>query len=215
MTLFATLGAVLLASLAGSVHCAGMCGGLVLFATNSDGTFRKSRVLHVAYHAGRAFAYGTLGALAGLLGATADIAGVIDGNARTSALVAGSLMVVIGLVALAQHAGVKGLHAKLPAPLQRLAETAHRRAMGLPPVTRAAAVGLLTPMLPCGWLYAFVIVAAGTGHPATGSAVMLAFWLGTVPILAALSASASTDSPPRSANASPPSPPPSSSPSAS
>ncbi|MEM7754958.1 MAG: sulfite exporter TauE/SafE family protein [Planctomycetota bacterium] len=186
MTIFATLAAVLIASLAGSVHCAGMCGGLVLFATNADGTLRKSRILHAAYHAGRGLAYSALGALAGLLGATADIAAFIDGNARTSALIAGGLMVFIGLVALAQHVGVKGLHAKLPAPMQRFTENAHRRAMALPPLSRAAAVGLLTPLLPCGWLYAFVIVAAGTGHPASGAAVMLAFWLGTVPILAAL-----------------------------
>ncbi len=37
------------------------------------------------------------------------------------------------------------------------------RARGRPPVVRAATVGLLTTLLPCGWLYTFVFAAAGTG----------------------------------------------------
>ncbi|MCA8923208.1 MAG: sulfite exporter TauE/SafE family protein, partial [Planctomycetes bacterium] len=56
----------------------------------------------------------------------------------------------------------------------------------LPPRTYAALLGLLTPLLPCGWLYVFAVVAAGTASPLRGAAVMAAFWLGTVPILFAL-----------------------------
>jgi sulfite exporter TauE/SafE len=48
---------------------------------------------------------------------------------------------------------------------------------------RAGALGLLTTLLPCGWLYAFVVTAAGTGHPARGALVMTAFWLGTLPVM--------------------------------
>jgi hypothetical protein len=65
-----------------------------------------------------------------------------------------------------------------------------RRAFGLigrrPPVVRALAVGLLSALLPCGWLWAFVITAAGAGTPAGGAAVMASFWAGTVPILLAV-----------------------------
>ncbi|HSN56721.1 MAG TPA: sulfite exporter TauE/SafE family protein, partial [Candidatus Sulfomarinibacteraceae bacterium] len=55
-----------------------------------------------------------------------------------------------------------------------------------PPVVRAATVGLLSGVLPCGWLWAFVVVAAGTGSTAAGATVMAAFWAGTVPALLAL-----------------------------
>jgi hypothetical protein len=41
-------------------------------------------------------------------------------------------------------------------------------------------------MLPCGWLWAFVVTAAGTGSAVGGVAVMTAFWAGTVPVLLAL-----------------------------
>ena len=55
-----------------------------------------------------------------------------------------------------------------------------------PPVWRAAAIGLASALLPCGWLYAFVVLAAGTGSASGGAALMLAFWLGTVPALLGL-----------------------------
>ena len=48
---------------------------------------------------------------------------------------------------------------------------------------RAWLVGALTGLLPCGWLWAFVVSAAGTGSPAAGAAVMAVFWLGTVPAM--------------------------------
>jgi len=56
------------------------------------------------------------------------------------------------------------------------------------PTTRAALLGLLTAALPCGWLYAFVLAAAGTGGAAGGALLMVAFWIGTVPMLAGVAA---------------------------
>jgi hypothetical protein len=65
--------------------------------------------------------------------------------------------------------------------------TALTRALGAvqqqPPVTRAAAMGLLTTLLPCGWLYTFVVAAGGSGSPLKGALVMAIFWLGTVPMM--------------------------------
>jgi sulfite exporter TauE/SafE len=45
---------------------------------------------------------------------------------------------------------------------------------------------LLSGFLPCGWLWAFVVTAAGTGGALKGAAVMTAFWAGTVPALVAV-----------------------------
>jgi sulfite exporter TauE/SafE len=55
-----------------------------------------------------------------------------------------------------------------------------------PPVTRALVIGLLTGLLPCGWLYAFIVTAAGTGDPLRGVGLMAVFWLGTLPVMAGL-----------------------------
>ena len=51
------------------------------------------------------------------------------------------------------------------------------------PAVRAAATGLLTTLLPCGWLYTFVVTAGGTGNAISGAAVMFAFWAGTLPMM--------------------------------
>ena len=59
--------AVFGASLVGSLHCAGMCGGFVACLCGGPS---KVGSAHLAYHAGRGVGYLTLGALAGLLGAT-------------------------------------------------------------------------------------------------------------------------------------------------
>ncbi len=48
---------------------------------------------------------------------------------------------------------------------------------------RGLLLGLATALLPCGWLYSFVLVAAATGHPVWGMCSMAVFWLGTVPAL--------------------------------
>jgi uncharacterized protein len=41
-------------------------------------------------------------------------------------------------------------------------------------------------LLPCGWLYAFAVTAAGTGSPLRGALVMTAFWAGNAPLLLGL-----------------------------
>ena len=48
---------------------------------------------------------------------------------------------------------------------------------------RALLLGLSTTLVPCGWLYAFVATAAGTGSVSSALGVMLAFWAGTLPAL--------------------------------
>ena len=60
--------------------------------------------------------------------------------------------------------------------------------MRLAPPARALVIGLLTTLLPCGWLYAFVATAAGTANPLLGALTMGVFWAGTLPVLVSLGA---------------------------
>lgn len=178
---------VLAASLVGSLHCAGMCGGFVAFYAGGDESTGRSRALaHLAYNGGRLATYVTLGALAGALGAAVDLAGKAAGVGRVAGVVAGSVMIAWGLGLLLLAAGVR-------VPWLRLPEAVHARVAGSlgalrgkPPVVRALLIGLSSTFLPCGWLYAFAVTAAGTGSALGGATVMLAFWLGTVPALLGL-----------------------------
>jgi len=43
--------------------------------------------------------------------------------------------------------------------------------------------GLLTGFLPCGLVYAYLVLAAGSGHIVSGAAIMALFGAGTVPLM--------------------------------
>jgi sulfite exporter TauE/SafE len=205
--------AILAASLVGSLHCAGMCGpflafvvgaGPRTFADSAPGAHGGTRVeasafaLQCAYHAARGAGYALLGAAAGAAGHLVDLAGALTGLQPLAAGLAGLTLVALGAAALCRLTGWGG--ARLPAPLARLSRVglparvagllrrAQVRALRLPPTSRALAIGATTTLLPCGWLYAFAVTAAGTGAPLPGLLVMAVFWLGTLPVLVSLGA---------------------------
>lgn len=187
----ALISAVFAASLLGSMHCAGMCGAFLAFAVTAEGRpdLRARARLNAAYNLGRLVTYTALGAVGGFVGAAVDLGGSALGLQRAAAALAGSMMIVVGLIAVARAAGVRLPRAPLPAGLRTLVGRGHRAAMGLPPVARAASIGLLTTLLPCGWLYAFAITAAGTASPFKGAVTMAVFWLGTLPVMIGLGVS--------------------------
>jgi len=152
-----------------------------------DPAVKTSRhVLQAFYHLGRLITYISLGVFAGTLGATLDLGGSLVGLQRTAAIVAGAMMVTFGLLTLLRVLGANIRRMPIPAVLTKFASAGHARAAHLTPSARALVTGLLTTLLPCGWLYAFVITAAGTASPGLGALTMFAFWLGTLPVLATL-----------------------------
>jgi sulfite exporter TauE/SafE len=178
---------VFVASLLGSLHCVGMCGGFVAFYSGADGSGGLRRLLsHGAYSGGRLVAYSILGLGAGAIGAALDLAGSLAGVQRIAAVVAGVVMIVWGVLALLQIGGVKVFRHGSGSAVSRWLGRGIRLVGNRPPLVRAATVGLLSGVLPCGWLWAFVVTAAGTGSALGGVAVMAAFWAGTVPVLLAL-----------------------------
>ena len=175
---------VLGASLVGSLHCAGMCGGFVAFYAGAGG--RRPGLGHAAYNLGRLAAYATLGALAGTLGAALDLAAAPAGIQRAAAVLAGVLIALWGTRTLLETAGVRVARLDPPAALRSAVARGVAAVAAQPPVTRALVIGLLTGLLPCGWLYAFIVTAAGTGDPLRGAGLMAVFWLGTLPVMAGL-----------------------------
>lgn len=178
------LAAVAVASLVGSLHCVGMCGGFVAFySAGANETGLQRLVPHGAYHLGRLITYSAWGLLAGSLGALLDVAGHAVGIGRIAAVIAGLVMVIWGLAILASKLGVPWALPRLPPLWGAWVSKQLARLVEKPPTVRALLLGLASTLLPCGFLYAFVITAAGTGTAFGGALVMLAFWLGTVPLL--------------------------------
>ena len=169
------------ASLLGSFHCASMCGPLVAFYSATDGRSCQrsvgcAKAPHALYHGARFLVYVSLGALSGALGAAVDWVGRGAGLSHAAAVVAAVLMVLGGLgVAFPAGLGARRSAKLLIGPLVQLKRKPQR--------VRATALGLISALLPCGFLYAFVVSAAGTGSSLGGALVMASFWLGTVPAL--------------------------------
>jgi uncharacterized protein len=183
----ALIAAVFAASLLGSLHCAGMCSPFLMFAVASDDNApRRGFSVHAAYHAGRLATYTTLGIIAGAIGQALDLGGSSLGIGRLAAILAGALMIAFGLGAVLRTLGAKIPKLRTPRPLLNIVKHGHRVAFNLEPTQRALAIGLLTTLLPCGWLYAFAVAAAGTGSPILGGLTMAVFWTGTLPVMISL-----------------------------
>lgn len=178
--------AVLTASLVGSIHCAGMCGPFVaVYSASGPGGRGAGRsgalASHVAYHATRGLGYVILGAVGGALGTALDVAGRSAGIAQFAALFCSVLVLLWG-------ASVLFPVLRLRSPVARFFGPKLSQLGTKPRVFRASLLGGLTPLLPCGWLYAFVVTAAGTGSALSGALLMATFWLGTVPALLGMGA---------------------------
>ncbi len=192
---------VVTASLLGSLHCVGMCGPLAMWATGLGERGKPVVVPLGLYHGGRMITYALAGAVAGGLGQVANLGGELIGMQTLAARIVGTVMVAIGLW--------KGMHALFPQWLvsNRINSKIVRAnsqpswitkaivrwrpiILSQPLHLRALTTGLLTAVLPCGWLYLFAFVAAGTGGPKSGMVVMLAFWVGTLPALVSLAVGA-------------------------
>jgi sulfite exporter TauE/SafE len=126
--------------------------------------------------------YAALGASAGALGSAVNLAGTHAGVVDSAGLVAGVLVLGAGLRGLLV---ARGVNVPVLGTATGIQSWIRRRLVGSTrePLLRAGVVGVSTALLPCGWLYAFVFAAAGTGTPLGGGAVLFAFWLGTLPAL--------------------------------
>lgn len=183
----ALIAAVLVASLLGSLHCAGMCGAFVAFAVSgAEARPGKRAALNAAYNGGRLVTYVALGVAAGSVGALLDMGGALAGISRIAMVLAGGVMVAFGVSAVLAAMGKKTMRMPVPGFMQKLLSVGHRAAMTLSPMRRALVIGLLTTLLPCGWLYAFAAAAAGTASPLWGGVTMAVFWVGTLPVLVSL-----------------------------
>lgn len=170
------LASILAASALGSLHCVAMCGPLA-------GMHGRSLRLAWMHSLGRLATYVVLGTLAGAVGGAIDLAGRLGNMQRVATIVAGLVVVAWGVALLSRALGRGGQ----PAPSRgTVFSSALVRIRTRRPGTRAWLIGVVNGLLPCGWLWVFVVTAGGTASPWRGAAVMATFWLGTVPAMVGL-----------------------------
>lgn len=179
--------AVALASLVGSAHCAAMCGGFVAAYANGESQAPSRRALsHLAYNGGRLLTYSVLGAAAGAFGRALDLAGHAAGLADAAGVITGALLVFWGAIGLFPAPAVIRLRLKPKRGFGTWLSGLFAGFVQKPALARALLLGLSTTLLPCGWLYAFVALAAASGGALSGAVLMSAFWAGSLPMMLGL-----------------------------
>lgn len=166
--------AALVAGLATSLHCVGMCGPIACGLGTLARTEGERLTAASLYHGMRLVSYGLIGAVCGAIGQQ-PLKWFFDSPA---VLLPWVLVLVLLMMAF-------GWDKKVPRPavLNRLTARARIKAGGFSAYGGATAMGMLTPLLPCGPLYLVFGAALLAGSAAKGAEFTLAFGLGTVPLL--------------------------------
>lgn len=191
---------VFLVGLAGSVHCIGMCGGIVSAFSAAPGTratfpvavitraapvAAESLLRVAAYNTGRLGSYASAGALAGgLAGGAGTLAGLAAWQVGGYWL-ANLVLVLLGLYLTGAWPALAGVE-QLGQGLWRKLRPLMGRLLPLDTPLKMLALGALWGWLPCGMVYSVLLTATLAGSAAGGAAVMLAFGLGTLPMLLGL-----------------------------
>ncbi len=161
---------VLLTSLTGSLHCVGMCGGLMI-------NFVHTKTESVLYHGGRLLMYLSLGALAGALGEELFSLPLLKSIQIFTSILLG-LFLCWTAIRVWKH---QSFHLSIVPTsfLEKFQGWSHNQRFFSP----AFLTGVISGLLPCGWLHTFVLTAIATRSAQKGALLLLIFWIGTVPAL--------------------------------
>ncbi len=190
-----TLPAAFLVGLLGGVHCIGMCGGIVAALTGSlDARVRASRgrflVALLAYNTGRIASYTIAGVLLGLLGQQVSALDPLTGF-PVARVFSGIFMLLLGIYLAGWWPALRWLEQAGAHAWKRI-EPFGRRFIPIRHSGQALVLGMLWGWLPCGMVYAVLTLALASGSPLDGAFTMLAFGLGTLPLMLAMGVAFST-----------------------
>lgn len=165
----------LLAGLAGSLHCIGMCGPLATVGCRA-GLSKSSHAGPWLFVTGKLLSYSLLGLAAGWLGRALLGTGLLGTTTAYLSLIGG--IVMIAAIVLARFKVTSSGAASVSVLAARFALRMGKQAPLL--------LGVAAALLPCGLLYAMVARSAAAAEPLQSMALMQSFGLGTTPALLGL-----------------------------
>lgn len=193
MLVDATIFSAFLVGLLGGVHCVGMCGGIVgafsmQLSRRGYVSGRQNLNAWLLYHGGRLLSYSVAGVLAGGLG-DLFLSSELRYAQHVLLLLAGLMMVALGLYLAGWWFGLEYIERLGSLVWKRIQPLSGRLTPALTPA-RMILMGVLWGWLPCGLVYSVLIWALSAGSMAQGGLLMLAFGLGTLPLMLTISLSA-------------------------
>ncbi len=182
-----TLTSAFLLGLFSTLHCIGMCGGIIgALSLSLPAEIRNHKpklfTFVLSYNLGRIISYSAAGLVAGAIGTSALQSVGFDQGHAILRFIGVAMMVAIGLYLtgwLPQLASVE----KIGIPIWKRLEPIGRKLVPVSSLPKALAYGLIWGWLPCGLVYFVLIWALTAGDAIQGALIMLAFGLGTLPTL--------------------------------
>jgi len=177
----------------GSPHCAGMCGGIIgsLHSGVAEvaGGKKQQFWYSLAFNGGRLLSY----AVAGMIAATLGISLIaLIGMQRSHAMmqmIAGTFMLLLGLSIAGWWSGLNRIES-LGYIFWRRLQPLTRHFIPVRSKFQALLLGTLWGWLPCGLVYSALVLVLASGDVLQGGLTMLAFGLGTLPMMVLLGLSA-------------------------
>lgn len=178
-----------------SIHCVSMCGPMVVtYAVKGEenGPWHRKLIPNVAYQGAKITSYVLVGLTLGAIGSAFNL----DGVRPYIMLVAGAFMIIMGLGMTGKFPWAARLTPRPPKFLMTALSKTRRKAnadaeAGESSLATPISFGLLTGLMPCAPLMAAQLAAAGTGSVLGGGVAMLAFGLGTAPLMLAFGTASS------------------------
>ncbi len=172
-----------------TVHCIGMCGGIIgalSLSLPQEIREHKPRLLMfvTSYNIGRITSYSLAGLVAGAIGTGVLASTGFDQGHAVLRITGVAMMIAIGLY-LAGWLPQLAVVEKIGVPVWKKLEPVGRKLLPVATLPRALAYGVIWGWLPCGLVYFVLLWALTAGDAVQGAFTMLAFGVGTLPTLLA------------------------------
>lgn len=166
--------------LLGSLHCVGMCGPIALMLPVDRQNSTQQFFQTMSYHFGRLFTYAIIGLLFGSLGKTFNLLGF----QQYISIFSGLLMITLVLFPriAANSLLSKNMYSFVGKIKSKLGKELKKK-----DANTLFTIGFLNGFLPCGLVYMAVLGALASSNLWGGSLYMLAFGLGTIPLMTLVS----------------------------
>jgi len=180
------LAATLFSSFVGSMHCVGMCTPFAILSMGPTTALHRNRAIRMSsYHLGRLTTYWAMGIGVALLSSSIQMFAGGNRSIQVVGWCVGITMIAMGAIRL-----IGTFSLQMPVKHTRWSQAWSaaivklRRSYSGGPVWLSSFLwGLTSTLLPCGWLYLFVLAAAAAPNAIMSIAMMTAFWIGTLPLL--------------------------------
>ena len=181
--------AAFMIGLLGSTHCIGMCGGIVGALTmglpDTDRRSIKQLLPYLLlYNGGRLISYMLAGLIIAIIAVSAGHL-VQPGKLPVGGIIGGLFMLALGIYIGGWFQTMAPLE-KLGSHFWRLIEPVGRRLLPVTSYSKAFSLGFIWGWLPCGLVYSTLALAATAADLVKTPMLMLAFGLGTLPLLLAM-----------------------------